>query len=561
MTRKTKIILIGTGCIALIIACIINLPVLIKWYALRTYPEISYIDTVKLNWEGITFQNVRISKTNLDADLKTVHVTYSQDILIDGGNITIIPKTHSNNTTNSKSLKINAKNLYVSIIYGNISASLESASLTNGKACFTTATVRHPNIKNLTAEQGCIENNIAQIESAWISVDLPINIPTIDTTQNITAQNINIDLSNKTVFINKTIAPVAELHQVSLSWPEKRVSAVQITTNHPWIIRNGLIFIHHIIAELNNDKIFITQGENREIELTIDPVTWSTTSNVTDCWDWISTLQIASNDSKTFELNKNDDITGQFGFEIIFKPKPVIKITNTCALDCKHPIISDLKKQFTYYAYDPDGHFYERITGPNTSEWVPIRGLPAHIPQAFLTFEDPGFEHHRGYIIQALVNSMKANLKRGKFVRGGSTITMQLVKNLWLGREKTITRKAQEIILSSIIEGCFSKSEILDLYVNVVEFGPNVYGIGAASRFYFDKDVAYLEPDEAFYLASILPRPNRSVPPDKGGLETVRKIMRRMAESNQIPLRFVNEQSDVFVEEDAWIGEEDFANE
>jgi membrane peptidoglycan carboxypeptidase len=161
--------------------------------------------------------------------------------------------------------------------------------------------------------------------------------------------------------------------------------------------------------------------------------------------------------------------------------------------------------------------------------------MTGDMPLAVTTMEDPGFEHHRGFIVQAFSNSFLDNLKQGRFLRGGSTITMQLAKNLWLTREKTLGRKVQEFFLSQALESCYSKDEIMELYLNVVEFGPNQYGVGNGSMHWFHKGPGELVPTEAFWLASILPRPSRTQPPTDSSLKHVEGLMKRLAEDGRIP--------------------------
>jgi membrane peptidoglycan carboxypeptidase len=157
------------------------------------------------------------------------------------------------------------------------------------------------------------------------------------------------------------------------------------------------------------------------------------------------------------------------------------------------------------------------------------------IPLAANTMEDPGFYHHRGFILQAFSNSFLDNVKQGKFVRGGSTITMQLAKNLWLTREKTIGRKAQEFFLAQALESCYTKDEIMELYLNVVEFGPNRYGVSSGSQHWFKKHPGDLTPTEAFWLASILPRPSKVPPPNEQSLSRIDALMKRLASDGKIP--------------------------
>jgi membrane peptidoglycan carboxypeptidase len=151
------------------------------------------------------------------------------------------------------------------------------------------------------------------------------------------------------------------------------------------------------------------------------------------------------------------------------------------------------------------------------------------MPTAVMNSEDYGFRSHRGFIPQAYDSAMVDDLKAGKFVRGGSTITMQLAKNLWLRRDKTIGRKVQELFLTMALESCLSKDEIMETYLNVVEFGPMVYGIHDGARYWFHKPPTELTPVEAFWLAGILTNPHAGRAPTPGALDRTAKLMARLA--------------------------------
>ena len=112
---------------------------------------------------------------------------------------------------------------------------------------------------------------------------------------------------------------------------------------------------------------------------------------------------------------------------------------------------------------------------------------------------------------------------------------MQLAKNLWLTRDKTLGRKVQEFFLAQGIESCYSKDEIMELYLNVVEFGPNQYGIESGTKYWFKKGPGELAPQEAFWLASILPKPSRTGPPTDASLKRIDGLMKRFANDGRIP--------------------------
>ncbi len=126
---------------------------------------------------------------------------------------------------------------------------------------------------------------------------------------------------------------------------------------------------------------------------------------------------------------------------------------------------------------------------------------------AVLTTEDGAFFHHHGFNTWAIRASLVANLKAGRFVRGASTITMQLAKNLFLSRQKTLARKLEELILADYLERTFHKDEMMELYLNVIEFGPDLYGVRAAAQHYFGRRPAELNLAECLFLSSLLPRP------------------------------------------------------
>jgi monofunctional biosynthetic peptidoglycan transglycosylase len=122
--------------------------------------------------------------------------------------------------------------------------------------------------------------------------------------------------------------------------------------------------------------------------------------------------------------------------------------------------------------------------------------------------------------------AIKTDLQKGKFVRGGSTITQQVAKNVFLSREKTITRKIKELILARRLDDTLSKSRILELYLNAVELGPMIYGVGRASHYYFGKHPSALTVRESAFLASMLPGPKVYNP--------YRRLDRVMRRSNRI---------------------------
>ncbi|HTB72290.1 MAG TPA: biosynthetic peptidoglycan transglycosylase [Polyangiaceae bacterium] len=164
---------------------------------------------------------------------------------------------------------------------------------------------------------------------------------------------------------------------------------------------------------------------------------------------------------------------------------------------------------FTHRIYLPDGSIADELTGPGSDDWTPLDEISPYMQVAVLTTEDGGFPKHHGFNRASIRSSIIANLKARRFARGASTITMQLAKNLFLARDKTLSRKLEEVVLTDYLEQTFSKDELMELYLNVIEFGPAVYGITAASEHYFGRTPAELKLGECLFLSSLLPAPLR----------------------------------------------------
>lgn len=144
---------------------------------------------------------------------------------------------------------------------------------------------------------------------------------------------------------------------------------------------------------------------------------------------------------------------------------------------------------------------------PSEPGYVKLNQISIHARNAVIVSEDAGFYHHGGFDWAELKASFETNLEKGQFARGGSTITQQLAKNVYLSQEKSILRKAREALITLQIEDTLKKDEILEKYLNVVEFGENIYGINKASRHYFKKAPSQLTPAEGAFLAFLLPNP------------------------------------------------------
>lgn len=168
-----------------------------------------------------------------------------------------------------------------------------------------------------------------------------------------------------------------------------------------------------------------------------------------------------------------------------------------------------INKVFTYTPYEKGEPVRDIIVGPQNPNFIRLHEISPHLRNAVLTTEDPSFFSHQGFVEDAFRTSIAINYKEKAFRRGGSTISMQLVKNVFLNRNKTMARKIEEIIIVWLMEstGVVSKERMLEVYLNIIEWGHNVYGISEAARYYFAKHPSQLSVGESIYLASIVPRP------------------------------------------------------
>jgi len=171
--------------------------------------------------------------------------------------------------------------------------------------------------------------------------------------------------------------------------------------------------------------------------------------------------------------------------------------------------VPKINTTFTYTPYENEKPVRDIIVGPENPDFVPIGQISPYLKNALLTTEDPSFYSHRGFVEEAIRASIATNYKARAFKRGGSTISMQLVKNVFLNRNKTIVRKLEEILIVWLMESTrsVSKDRMYEVYLNIIEWGRNVYGISEAARFYFGKHPSELTLGESIYLASIVPRP------------------------------------------------------
>jgi monofunctional glycosyltransferase len=169
--------------------------------------------------------------------------------------------------------------------------------------------------------------------------------------------------------------------------------------------------------------------------------------------------------------------------------------------------VSKLVREFPHSSIQKDSISFEIKPG-RPKNWVNLKEISGYAKWAIILSEDWGFYQHEGIDVEQIKVALNDMVEERKF-RGASTITQQMVKNVYLSEDRTIWRKLHEMILAFKLEKAISKSRILEIYLNVIEFGPGVYGIKQASWHYFRKLPSGLDPRESAFLSMLLPSPKR----------------------------------------------------
>jgi monofunctional biosynthetic peptidoglycan transglycosylase len=167
-------------------------------------------------------------------------------------------------------------------------------------------------------------------------------------------------------------------------------------------------------------------------------------------------------------------------------------------------------------------------------QWVPYKNISTHLKQALIVSEDDKFVDHEGFDWEGIQKAYEKNLQKGRIVAGGSTISQQLAKNLFLSTQRTPWRKGEEVIITLMLEAMMSKERIFEIYLNTIEWGNGVFGAEAAARHYYGVSAAQLSPQQAAKLAAMVPNPrfydrNRDTP---GLMRKTGVIQERMGDAD-----------------------------
>lgn len=529
-------------------------PFLIKAKVERNYPGVRVGD-VTLRWGYVAFSQVTVDREGVKGTLNRVLVDWDKNVQIVGGSLHVdLDERKTSKGSGEEKTRITGSELEVEVTKGDLKADLKDVRFDDEQICFTKG---HIVFEDHSAEtmKGCVSRDgvLFRGEKIEVAVAIPFDIPRVERSQKLTLTGIEVKIHERDLkFKGAEMGPlkVKGPSEIKLFGDDLMVRLDTVEVNHPWVDPEPVT-----VKSLGFRMPKTLLSGKGTIQVTLGPATVTIEPSINhiqgeqSCNDWIEAMPEPLPEALQ---QARGHFKGSFAFEVVTDPTPRLKLHNDCRFECsQNPIAAIRKPSFTYQAYDSKDQRFTRTIGPATKDWVHIAELPPSVPKAFITLEDPGFLGHRGIIAQALENSLKDNLKLGRFFRGGSTITMQLAKNLWLRRYKTIGRKAQEALLTLALESCLSKSEILEMYMNAVEFGPNLYGIGPAAHRYFSEPAQSLETDQAFYLASILPHPRNAIPPESGGLQRVHSLMKVLADRGFISEEMVPVQDGV-VDSSGW---------
>ena len=224
-----------------------------------------------------------------------------------------------------------------------------------------------------------------------------------------------------------------------------------------------------------------------------------------------------------FESLEGMKVTGQLKYDLAFQLNTAepdsVKFTsgltqdNFRILEMGRTDFTAINRPFVYTPYEDGKPVRPIIVGPENPDFTPLNQITPDLRNALLTSEDYTFFTHNGFNEKAFRSSIATNFKEKSFKRGASTISMQLVKNAFLSRNKTLSRKVEEILIVWLIENehLVSKERMYEVYLNIIEWGRNVYGIGEAARYYFNKTPDNLDLGESMFLAFVVPRPKRAL--------------------------------------------------
>ena len=511
-------------------------PRLIRGYVERRLPAgVTVFGPIQLEWKGVRLHTVKVERGWAHGDLAEVWVSFEREVKVQGGLIWVDLDARSASTGGGEppSLpKLTASGLEVEVQRKGSKAFLHNVRWDGQWVCWGQGDLTLPWASAQT-QRGCYHRDgDLLIDTAAFHLMEPIRLPGLGQLSldgHLTDIRVSRQLDVLLVQADKfDLGPLSGTELTfNRLWADglMYIDARTLTLQHPWLAPTPSTFHDVYVSGIRNHTARISVGTQAGVEVNLET---QTVKGTAPCQEWVRALP----DNLRVEPLRSLSFTGDLTFEVGMTPRPHLEVKAACRVSCQN--FPNLRTLFTYQAYRPDGARFERRTGPGTPVWLPLSEA-GQVPLAVIQMEDPGFPHHRGYLAQAFQNSLIEDVQKGRFSRGGSTITQQTAKNLWLTRDKTIGRKVQELLLAQAMESCLTKDEILAIYLNIVEFGPDQYGLADGTRYWFHKTPAELTPVESFWLARILPAPRKARPPVEAVLQQTERLMQNLAKQGKIP--------------------------
>ena len=539
MKTRKKWLIIGSIPVALLVLGWLLVPAILKHYLNGLIPGVQVGSARALSLDCVRVERINVKTHNLEGMFDSaVACRKAKTVAVDGGLALVTLTKDSKDQKNGSGFKFTGKNLTVKIYRGLDAATLYQASFdSNGARAVTGKIETRYGLISVNGVNYDFKSKVAFAASGKAGLpDSLHKVRDLLKLEEIKFTDGSFDFKNTRLELGRV-----EFHPLTIEglvleiedgWVYPKAKSVQV--EHKRFYQVPVTFRDVSITTIDfrqaepkfGGELWIKSNGSLIFFNWEDKHVWGEDL----CEHWLEAIPVEMMTDQLKQVN----LTGEFKFDLRLLPNVKLKISNGCKLTGPSPkFIKDLAGEFTYTAYHPNGKPFIRKAGPSAPDWTPYQLISPNMTTALTTTEDPGFFYHRGFIPQAIENSLKDNLKLGRFFRGGSTITMQLAKNLWLNRSRTVGRKIQEAILTVALESSFPKDKIIELYLNIVEYGPDIYGIGPASYLILKKDPLELTLSESLYMVLRLPRPNHSASYEHD-LPMIKKLLDMVAASGKV---------------------------
>jgi hypothetical protein len=500
------------------------------------------VEALSVGQKGLTLRGVSVTKPWVQGRAESVFCSWDKHVVAEGGSFVVDPGARkAGSGTTASGYQVTARAMTVTVRKDGAEVRFQGVAYEEGRVSFEGAKVLYPPLTEHGYQTVLFGEGWARTDGTEVVLTTALaigpGVPMVSSAdvrvlpkeRKATVGQLSIENRPPSPKVPYPFAALAEEATVTEEGGQLVAVAKRATVESPALSSESLTSHDLRVTFDPAGKLWV---ERASVRLAVDAKA-KTVEAAGSCQDWLGLLP---DELKAPAPFASLQLSGDIRAKVDAGEKPKLSLDMTCKAACA-PLgfAQTLRKRFTYVAYDKGGQPFERTTGPATAEWVPLGDVSPTMAMALTNTEDPGFFVHRGFIRQAYENSLIENVKAGKVVRGGSTLTMQLAKNLWLRRERTLGRKAQEAFLTFALESCLTKEQILETYLNVVEFGPNIYGIGPAAKKLLSEAPSQITLVEALYLTTRLPNPTKGGSLDDTRRAQLAKMVARLVKEGRVP--------------------------